>query len=114
LAAGDVCAIPAGDSGFAVLRVLAVDSRCVHVRLYKQRFSALPRELDLTELSLGVFKTDGTASDPFSIGHLPLTREGLGLSGPVRIFHRPVLGDELDGYQIWLESRGGYFDGQIL
>jgi len=115
LTAGDLCAIPGGEGGgFAILKVLAVDPSGVHVRLYKQRFTAIPADLDLAELSLGVFQAVGGGSDPFSIGHLPISREGLGLSGPIRIANRPVLADELDGYQMWLESHGGYFEGRIL
>ncbi len=114
LVAGDLCAIQAGEAGFAVLKVLAVDPEGVHVRLYKQRFRSLPTTPDPAELSLGVFKVDGDTSDAFSIGHLPLTREALAVSWPVRIAHRPVLTGELDGYEMWIESHGGYFDQPIL
>ena len=114
LVAGDLCAIQAGEAGFAVLKILAVDPDGVHVRLYKQRFRSLPATPDPAELSLGAFKVDGGTSDAFSIGHLPLTREALAVSWPVRVAHRSVLADELDGYEIWIKSQGGYFDQPIL
>jgi hypothetical protein len=113
MAAGDLYAIPAREEGFAVLKVLAVDDG-VHVRLYRQRYAHIPSATDVDELSLGVFTVGGNGPDAFSIGHLPLTRKAFAVSGPVRIGRRPILPEELDGYEIWLESLGGYFDRGIL
>jgi hypothetical protein len=114
LAAGDLYAIPTNDSRFAILKVLATDPQGVHVRLYKQRFSSVPSRLEASELTLGAFAVDETNSDPFTIGHLPITRISFGLSSPVRVARQPVLEDELEGYRIWLDSRGGYFEGRII
>lgn len=104
---GDLFSIPMDEGGFAVGKLLAVDEVGVHVRLYVERFQERPAETEVGELSLAPFGAQH--NNPFSIGHMPIRREGFSGMRPERCGHRPVTEDELDGYGMWEEARGGYF-----
>jgi hypothetical protein len=102
LAAGDVCSVEAGESRYGIVKVLATDPDTVHVRVYKEKFGWRPERVDTGGLSLGTMH-----DDEFGIGHLPLSRAGFGAWTPVRIHREPVSEDELEGFRLWQEARGG-------
>jgi hypothetical protein len=68
LGAGDICIVMAsGGGGYKVATVLVVEPSAVHVRLFKDRFSRIPRQVNIASSSMG------TIHDPdFGVGHLPL------------------------------------------
>jgi hypothetical protein len=100
--AGDICFVESGDGDYKVAKILVVEQAVIHVRLYKERFSEIPRFLDVTNLNLG------TIDDAdFGVGHLPLSRGSFAAWLPVRVQHQPVTEEELEGFRIWEESRGG-------
>jgi len=43
------------------------------------------------------------------MGHLPLSRRSFGGWRPRFIKAVEVSGEELDGYRMWLQAKGGYF-----
>ena len=45
----------------------------------------------------------------FGMGHLPLSKPAFGSWRPVKVGSEPVADDELEGYRMWLEARGGYW-----
>ena len=57
------------EKGYKVAKILAVDSRAVHIRLYKNVFSGRPLSVDFKSLTLGSIDDP----DGFGIGHLPVT-----------------------------------------
>ena len=71
--------------------------------VYKEKFKWRPDRADTTHLSLGTIHD----SDGFGVGHLPLLEGEFGLWEPVIIRREEVSVEELDGYDIWKESRGG-------
>ena len=79
------------------------DQSTVHIRVYKDRFSKPPAQVDTTTLGLG--KIDD--ADGFGIGHLPLSRSTFAAWVPVRIQRELVTDEELEGYRIWDESKDG-------
>jgi hypothetical protein len=96
---GGLYASKSEDGSFRVSKVLAVDESAVHVRIYKNKFSALPQNLDTSTLSLGkVGDPDG-----FGIGHAPIAKEGW-LASQVFLKKEPVRDEELQGYQYYLEE----------
>jgi hypothetical protein len=107
LAAGDVCSVRSGSQGkYAIAKVLVRDPAIVHVRVYKEWFPSRPQRIETAALSLGsIHDPDG-----FGMGHLPLSEGAFGLWEPIVIHREPVTEDELDGYQIWKESRGGVWE----
>jgi hypothetical protein len=107
-APGDLVSVMTDDGRFGVMKVLAVDERGVHARLYVQRFARRPGPADLGELSMAPF---GPGHDnPFSIGHMPLSCSSFAAWQPELISRGSVVAeDELEGYHMWQEAKGGYF-----
>jgi hypothetical protein len=99
---GEIYSI-ADEKGYLVAKVLAVDARAVHVRVYKNKYPTRPLEIDESTLTLG------TIHDPdgFGMGHLPLLREVFRKWQPVFITQASVADEELEGYELWKEKGGG-------
>lgn len=94
-----------GDDGkYDVMKVLVVDDFAVHLRLYANRFEALPTDIDPAVLSLGSIEDEGG----FGIGHFPLDKERFWDDNPVFLKTTPVTDDELEGYRIYLEAIDDY------
>lgn len=87
------------DGTFGVSKVLAVDDVAVHVRIYKNKFPALPQQFDTSVLSLGKLGDAGG----FGIGHAPIAKEGW-LAAHTFLKKEPVRDEELDGYKYYLEA----------
>jgi len=102
---GELYSIDATDWGIRVAKVLVAESGAVHVRLYKERWPSRPTAVNTRELTLGQPK------DPegFGIGHLPLREATFTAWRPVLIGREAVTNEELDGYQMWKEAKGGLF-----
>jgi hypothetical protein len=108
LTAGDLLSIPEEDGRFSVAKILAVDERGVHVRLYVQRFEQLPLRVDPAHLSTAPFGPGH--ENPFSIGHMPLSHATFATWQPELIARgTAVVDEELEGYRMWLDAKGGYF-----
>ncbi len=107
--AGDLVSVVDDDGRFAVMKVLAVDKQGAHARLYVQRFATRPtaNEIAETELQTAPFGPDHP--NPFSIGHLPLSHASFADWHPQLICSSEVAEDELEGYRMWEEAKGGYF-----
>ena len=88
---------------FSIAKVLKLDPRIVHVRIYKQHFPERPIRFDLSLLTLGnIHDPDG-----FGMSHLPLRPETFYRRAPVFIAESPVTANELKGYELWLEVADG-------
>ena len=86
-----------------ILKVLKFEAEIVHVRLYKNKFSAVPAKIEPKSLELGSIND----KDGFGIGHLPLTNETFHSWEPQFLQHTLVEPEELEGYEAWKESKGG-------
>jgi len=102
LCSGDICFIPSKDGDYTVIKILAIDKSAVHVRHYRERFAQIPRFLNTAILTLG--KID---DENHGIGHLPLSRATFASWLPFRTQHEEVAEDELAGYRLWKEMKGG-------
>jgi len=103
LGPGDICVVESGDDGYKIAKILKVDTATIHIALYRNRYSQRPAEVDPAILSIGRIDEEGG----FGIGHLPLSRGTFASWLTVRIQHSPVTDEELEGYRIWEESKGG-------
>ena len=102
---GGIYTINNGDGSFGVVKVLVVDSKLVHVMVYKNKWETRPTSVDTSTLSLGSI----TDKDGFGIAHLPLSRETFDKWQPVLVSQQTVSGEELDGYNEWKKDGGGHF-----
>jgi hypothetical protein len=104
---GELVSVLTEDGRFGVMKILAVDDRGVHVRLYSQRFVGRPQVADTGNLStLPVVPVQG---NPFSFGHMPFSHASFRLWEPQSIRSEPVSEEELRGYRMWQKEKGGYF-----
>ncbi len=84
---------------FQVVKILALDDFIVHLRMYRNRFSQRPTDIDLATLIWDIDMNDMTS---LGIGHFPLAKDGFWEDEPVFIKQVPVSEEELEGYRIWL------------
>ena len=102
---GALYSVDDGEGWFRIAKILAVDEKGVHIRLYKNRFKIRPATVDKAVLSLG--KIDDP--DSFGMGHLPLTRAAFVAWQPALLERGTVSSGELDGFLEWQKAGGGYF-----
>lgn len=100
---GGLYSISWEEGAYRVVKVLAVGQGCVHIRLYKNKFSERPQTIDPSALRLGPY------NDPegISIGHMPASQKSFIGMRPQFILQTTVREDELDGYEIWKKDAGG-------
>lgn len=108
LVEGSVCAIPREDGGFQIVKVLAIDERGVHLRMYSDRFESIPARVD--ERGLSMKGPDRAENEYPGMGHIPLSNETFSDWGAIPVQVSAVLPEELEGYEIWrTDERAGYF-----
>ena len=90
---------------FRAAKLLAADDRGVHLRVYANTSPDRPIEVDPASLTLDS-SHDGSAQ---AVGHMPVVRAGFLAMGPKLVATAPVTDEELDGYRVWAEAKGGYF-----
>lgn len=100
---GGIYAVADNSSDYGVVKVLALDSGVVHIKLYANRFHELPAQIDVAALRVGKMGDEGG----FGIGHLPLSTEHFAAWRPVLRARATVTAEELEGYRLWKESGGG-------
>lgn len=103
--AGGLYSMREDNGQFSVAKILVLEPEAVHVRIYKQRFSARPTSVDPASLTLGAYDD----KEGFSIGQVPLSRRTFALSDPVFMSQQSVSDKELEGYKMWKESSGKTF-----
>lgn len=102
---GGIYTVASGQS-YQAAKLLKVDERGVHIRLYANAWEQRPAKVVPTELSLS--SPEGEEGKR-AIGHMPLTRQAFLLMGPFFVTEEPVTEEELDGYRMWEGAKGGYF-----
>jgi hypothetical protein len=101
---GGLYAIKDEDGSYSVSKILKLDDEVVHVRMYSNRFDALPTDLDPTSLYMAGL--DKKPEERLGIGHAPMARAGFLSDQPVLIKVVPVTDDELEGYRYYMEAMG--------
>lgn len=93
--------------GYAVLKVLKLDPQGVHLRLYSNVFSSPPQKIDANTLYIA--DQPLKPGETRGMGHVPVSRQGFESWHAVFFQQSTVKEEELEGYKIWLEAKGGYF-----
>ncbi len=95
------------NSAYSVLKVLKVDDGGVHVRLYSNQFSMPPAKID--ESTLYLAGINAKPNESLGMGHAPLSKRTFEAWHATFFQQSSVKDDELEGYKMWLEAKGGYF-----
>lgn len=90
---------------YRATKLLSSDDGGLHLRLYANFWVERPTHIDPTHLTL----ESAADNTPRAIGHMPLVREGFLAMGPRLLIKTAVEDDELEGYRMWEEAKGGYF-----
>ena len=106
------CVTGSNEGTWQVMKVLALDEVSVHVRLYGNAFQRQPTTVAPALLDVAPFISlapeDIEQEWPLSVGHLPLLASTFYNMRPVYITHDDLADDDLDEYDDWRESGGGY------
>ena len=94
---------PGQETGFNVVKVLAITKGIVHVRVYKNLFlsRAVAKNADPAKLSLG------SNEDPegFGVRHMPMDKETFEKLAPEFIRQENVTDEELQGFKDWKAAK---------
>ena len=105
--AGLLVSVLAEENAYAVMKVLVVEPRGVHVRLYVERFKRRPtRERQLKTLTVLKFRKD--LPTPFSADHMALKVNSYDGWKPEWLSESSVTNDELRAYDRWRRTGDGY------
>lgn len=87
---------------YRAVRILKTDDVGIHFRLYPAGWKERPASISPTELERGELN---------AVGHLPFVRKSFLAMGPKKVSGAsiPVTEEDLDGYRIWEQDKGGYF-----
>ena len=98
------------ESGFGLLRVLAIEERgdgtIWHLLAYEEFFP----DVETAEAALA----NAATALGIRAAHLPLTDHAFGKTPAARLGNRPVTEDELAAYRAWSASGGQPFDRSAL
>lgn len=108
LVEGGIYYTPGENGGFSVLKILKLDDGGVHVRLYSNHFAAPPTKID--ESTLYMAGMDRKPDEQMGMGHAPISKKGFAQWKAVFIQQSSVKKEEMEGYEMWLEAKGGYFN----
>lgn len=97
---------PDENGGYSIIKILKIDNDGYHIRLFSNNFMIPPKSID--EKSLFMAGMNRKPGESMGIGHLPLSRATFIEWNPVFIQKSTVKPDELEGYKMWLDDRGGY------
>ena len=95
------------DGSYSVVKILKIDELGVHVRHYSNQFPNPPT--NVPENTLYLAGVDHKPGEQLAMGHLPLSKKSFERLKPVFFQQSKVSDEELEGYKIWLDEKGGYF-----
>jgi Zn-dependent protease len=104
---GGLYAVKVEDGAYQILKILKVDERGVHIRIYSNRFGAVPGAVE--EASLFLAGVKGGSGEDVGVGHTALSRETFAAWGVQYVQLSTVSASDLEGYWEWLAAKGGYF-----
>jgi hypothetical protein len=98
------------ESGFGLLRVLAVEQRNEETIWHLLAYEELFPDVETAEAALA------DADDKLHVraAHLPLTEHAFAKTQVARLGNRPVTDEELAAYRTWLAHGGEAFDRSAL
>jgi hypothetical protein len=95
------------DGTFSVLKILKLDEHGVHIRQYSNAWPAPPFSVDESKLYMA--GPDRQPGERLGMGHLPIAKKSFAGWNATFVQQAAVSEDELDGYKMWFENKGGYF-----
>ncbi len=91
---------------YGILKILKMEEGIAHVKLYKNKYEQIPARVDPESLSVGTIHDE----DGFGVGDLPNNESTLASWRPQLLQITLVESEELEGYEIWRESKGSVWE----
>jgi hypothetical protein len=107
LVEGGLYYTPGESGGYSVLKILKLDDGGVHVRLYSNHFSEPPVKIDESTLYMAGMKRK--PGESMGMGHAPISKKSFAGWHALFVQQSTVKEEELEGYKMWLDAKGGYF-----
>lgn len=104
---GGLYSVPAEAGKYSIVKILKTDGGGVHLRIYSNLFPSRPTAVDESKLYMAGM--DHKPHELLGMGHSPISYESFRQWQPELIKVVPVQPDELEGYRMWLDAKGGYF-----
>jgi hypothetical protein len=104
---GGLYCTPNKDGSYSVFKLLKIDDGGFHVRLYSNPFREPPKRID--ESTLYMAGMDHKPNERLGMGHCPVSKKSFLSWGTAFIQTSTVSTEELEGYNMWLDAKGGYF-----
>ena len=104
---GGLYSTPHEDGKYAVIKILKIDPEGVHLRMYSNTFAERPHDVDESKLYMA--GVDHKPDEALGMGHAPISKSSFATWGAELIKVVSVREDELEGYKMWVEAKGGYF-----
>lgn len=95
------------DGSYSVFKLLKIDDGGFHVRLYSNQFPDPPRKVEESKLFMAGM--DRKPNERLGMGHCPVSKNSFLGWGAIFIQQSTVSAEELEGYKMWLDAKGGYF-----
>ncbi len=103
---GALYVAPCATGKLQAIKVLKLDDYGAHIALYKNQFVDFPQSIDEQTLMLGRFDEDEAV---LIIGHIPVSYPTLATYKLLFVQSSITREDQLEGYNMWFEAKGGYF-----
>jgi hypothetical protein len=107
LSEGSLYYFPNENGSYSVLKILKLDDQGVHVRIFSNQFSSPPSKVD--ESALFMAGVDHKPNETLGMGHTPLSKKSFEGWKTTFFQQSTVKEEELEGYRMWAEAKGGYF-----
>jgi hypothetical protein len=104
---GGLYSVPDGDGKYSMLKILKLDEEGVHVQLYSNLYDSIPSDVNQKDLFIERNPKKFTGAM-----HVPLSNKVFKKWRAKLIKIIDISEEELVGYNIWKESKGGYYDGE--
>ncbi len=95
------------NGSYSVLKILKLDEMGVHVRLYSNQYPAPPSKVEESQLYMAGIERK--PNENLGMGHTPISRKSFEAWKPTYFQKSSVKDEELEGYKMWLDAKGGYF-----
>ena len=104
---GGLYCIQNKDGSYSVLKILKLNRQGVHVSVYSNQYSTPPIKVD--EATLYMAGVNSKPDETMGMGHVPLSNKSFQNWKATFLQQSTVKNEELEGYKMWLDDKGGYF-----
>jgi hypothetical protein len=104
---GGIYSVRNEDGTYSVFKILKLDEGGVHIRQYSNFWPAPPTSVD--ESTFFICGREREREEKLGMYHLPISKKSFAGWDATFVQQSTVSEEELEGYKLWIEHKGGYF-----